>query len=112
METKLINIKKNKDQLIFVYIGRGTPFGNGYTHMSGEMTRDEACNAYDYDFNKRIKRDLVFKLKVLELYGKTLGCSCLPLRCHGTTYINYLNSIDDIDFEIIKTKKEIESKTQ
>jgi hypothetical protein len=89
MTTTLINIKKTKG-IKFVYIGRGTPFGNPYTNFSGELTRDEACDNYQYDFDKRIVSDESFRQKVLALYGKTLGCSCLPKRCHGQTYINYL----------------------
>lgn len=99
MITEVINIKRYKDN-DFVYIGRGTPFGNANSHLEGSMTRDDACDAYEYDFNQKIKYDPVFKLQVLSLHGKKLGCSCKPvLRCHGDTIKNYLDNVNNIEEE-------------
>lgn len=102
-KTNLINIKIDKN-VDFTYIGRGTPFGNANTHLDGSMTREQACDAYEYDFNKEIKTNVIFKLQVLNLYGDNLGCSCVPFqRCHGQTIQNYLNNIVDFDTEFNKT---------
>lgn len=99
MITEVINIKRYKYN-DFVYIGRGTPFGNANSHLEGGMTRDEACDAYEYDFNQKIKYDPIFKFQVLMLYGKKLGCSCKPFfRCHGDTIKNYLDNITNIEKE-------------
>lgn len=99
--TKIINIKTSSKK-DFVYIGRGTTFGNPNDIMGSN--RKSAIEAYRYDFYQKIKRDKVFKLEVLRLYGKTLGCSCKPLDCHGDVIVDYLNSIDDIEKEIFKTE--------
>ena len=99
MITEVINIKKYKGS-DFIYIGRGTPFGNANSHFSGDLTREESIEAYKYDFNQKIKCDVVFKLQVLSLYGKKLGCSCKPfLSCHGDIIKNFLDKIQNIDKE-------------
>jgi hypothetical protein len=97
--TEVINVKNYKGT-DFIYIGRGTPFGNANSHFSGELTRDESIEAYQYDFNQKIKSEPIFKLQVLSLYGKKLGCSCKPiLSCHGDIIKNYLDNINDIEKE-------------
>jgi hypothetical protein len=102
MKTEVINIKiyKGND---FVYIGRGTPFGNANSSRENSNSRDSACDGYEYDFRQKIKYDPSFKLQVLSLYGKKLGCSCVPLRCHGETIKKYLDQIIDINIEKEKT---------
>jgi hypothetical protein len=42
------------------------------------LSREDAINAFEYDFNLAIKNDIIFKIQVLSLYGKILGCSCNP----------------------------------
>lgn len=102
MKTEVINVKNYKGN-DFVYIGRGTPFGNANSLTEDSKSRDSACDAYEYDFRQKIKYNPSFKLQVLSLYGKKLGCSCVPLRCHGETIKQYLNQITDIDMEQNKT---------
>jgi hypothetical protein len=70
-----------------VYIGRPSKWGNPYSHKTGTKakyktdTRDEAIEKYRdyilYGDGKHLLKDLH------ELKGKTLGCWCSPLPCHG-----------------------------
>lgn len=59
--------------------------------------RDGACQMFRDYFYKRLETDEVFRLAVLQLKGKILGCFCHPLRCHGDTIIEYLEGLSDGD---------------
>jgi hypothetical protein len=70
-----------------VYIGRPSKWGNPYSHKTGTTakyktdTRAEAIEKYRdyilYGDGKHLLKELH------ELKGKTLGCWCSPLPCHG-----------------------------
>lgn len=92
--TKVINIKSGEQY--DVYIGRGSIYGNPYTHIkTGKTkatyvvaTRKEALESYrDYIINNP---ELLNNIE--QLRGKTLGCFCVKsdeykegdkLLCHG-----------------------------
>lgn len=74
-----------------VYIGRGrnSIWANPYSHLSNSLaeiqvkTRDEAIACYrEYILTRK---DLLGQLPTL--YGKVLGCWCVPERCHGEVLI-------------------------
>ena len=83
-ETKVVHCKKESYD---VYIGRGSKWGNPYTHKEGTTatykvaSRDQAVDAYRhyilYGDGQHLLKDLH------ELEGKVLGCWCSPKRCHG-----------------------------
>lgn len=85
--TSVINIKnappgwKTDDQ--FVYIGRGSVWGNpfrmGDIHPVAKrpMTRDDVCDLYLHHALPNV-RAMLHLIK-----GKTLVCFCHPSRCHG-----------------------------
>ncbi len=91
--TRLVNLRKERYD---VYIGRGSKWGNPFTHISNKKTlaqyivstRKEAIDSYrDYLLNNP---ELLNSLE--ELRGKTLGCFCInsdeykegsKLVCHG-----------------------------
>lgn len=82
-ETTVVNIHHRLPY--DVYIGRGSKWGNPFTHLEGTTakykvgTREEAVEAYwDYLFSRP---DLINALH--ELKGKSLGCYCHPHACHG-----------------------------
>lgn len=68
-----------------IYIGRGSKWGNPFTHMPNTKGLNIA--------NSREESLEMFRLWILtqqqlvdslhELDGKTLGCTCDPLPCHG-----------------------------
>ena len=66
------------------YIGRGSVFGNPFTHIKDRETkavfvvenRDKAIDLYEPLFDKMYE---MYK-EGQDIY---LGCYCKPLRCHG-----------------------------
>ena len=90
--TRLVNIDKQAPY--DVYIGRGSGFGNPYAIGIEGDDRDEVIRKFQYDFDRGyLKND--FKQRLLAVQGKTLGCHCKPLPCHGDVLVNYLNAYDD-----------------
>jgi hypothetical protein len=91
MKTSVVNLKKEPHD---VYIGRGSKWGNPYSHKEGTLAkfvvknRREAIKKYeDYLLeNQELMRDLH------ELKGKVLGCFCKPQSCHGDILAKYVNS--------------------
>jgi len=96
--TKVVNLKKEKYD---VYIGRGSIFGNPYTHLPLKgtkatvqvKTRCEAVEKYRVYFYDRIENDTEFLDEVLRLKDKVLGCYCSPKECHGDIITEFLNKI-------------------
>lgn len=95
-ETRVVNKYKESYD---VYIGRGSKWGNPFTHIADKKTkadfivasRDEAIESY---------RDWILNqpqlLKGLhELKGKTLGCFCKPKRCHGDVLVELVNELGE-----------------
>jgi hypothetical protein len=90
METKVVHCKKEPFD---VYIGRGSIWGNPFSHKEGTTaqylvsSRQEAIIKFEeYLLNSP---DLMEKLKELE--GKVLGCWCKPKSCHGDVLLKYAN---------------------
>lgn len=83
-----------KDDL---YIGRGSPLGNPFSHKQGTKadvvvdTRQDAINSYKSYIKRQIESNNVGVLQQLnliatrELEGKhtNLVCFCSPMACHG-----------------------------
>ena len=96
--TKVIN--KNKESYD-VYIGRGSIFGNPFTHLPLKNThareqvssREEAIERYEEYFFNRLEHDEEFLIEVLKLKDKTLGCYCKPKSCHGDVISEFLNKL-------------------
>lgn len=105
MATKVVNIKKEKYD---VYIGRGSIFGNPYTHLPLQNTqaqaqvksREEAIEKYKEYFYKKIEEDPEFLDDILRLKDMVLGCYCRPIKgfkgkllCHGQIIAEFLNKL-------------------
>lgn len=66
------------------YIGRGTKWGNKYSHLKSKYTvilcntREESVYSY---FRDLLASPLLYQIPELE--GLTLGCFCAPHLCHG-----------------------------
>ena len=92
MSNKVVNIKNG--QSYDVYIGRGSIFGNPFSHLPLQLTkasvkcgtREESVQLYkEWIVGKRKVEGLSppdIKL-ICSLKGKTLGCYCAPKPCHG-----------------------------
>lgn len=86
MTTRVINIK---DGVPYdVYCGRPGPLGNPF--QSG--TRDTNIENYRRMFSERVKVDERFRKAVLALKGKTLGCFCVPLKCHAQVIADWVDA--------------------
>lgn len=91
MKTKIVNIKKESYD---VYIGRGSIWGNPFK-IGIDGTREEVIEQCEEWLLGRIsapenpKRPTLAQIK-LYLTGKTLGCYCRPLACHGDIYLKFL----------------------
>lgn len=97
MTTKIVNIyDKDKSKREYdVYIGRAGQGKNGYFGnpflLGLDGSREEVIEKYKTYFFKRIAEDIVFRLDVLTLKGKKLGCFCHPLACHGDVIAKHLD---------------------
>ena len=88
---KVVHCKKEPFD---VYIGRGSIWGNPYSHKEGTLakeivkSRGEAIKKYEEYLLSN--KELMSRLP--DLRGKTLGCWCSPLRCHGEILLKYANA--------------------
>jgi Domain of unknown function (DUF4326) len=89
---KVVHCKKEKYD---VYIGRGSKWGNPFSHKLGTQalyvveSRETAIKCYEEWLLKQ--PHLIASLH--ELKGKTLGCWCTPLACHGDVLLKLANNL-------------------
>lgn len=82
-----------------VYIGRGSKWGNPYSHKQGTKakyvvvvaSREEAISEYRKHLRALIECGAVTQDELLALDGKRLGCYCKPLACHGDVIVEFIN---------------------
>lgn len=91
MTTTLLNIKGNRKNEDYTFIGRPSVFGNPFT-IGKDGSREEVVSKYREYFLKRVSSDPEFKRAVEFLRGKTLGCFCFPELCHGDVIIEWLDA--------------------
>lgn len=94
--TRVINIKKYSDKHVdnYVYIGRGSKWGNPY-HIGNDGTRQEVIIKYEKYIRSR--PELLTDLPGLE--GQVLGCYCKPKSCHGDILVKLLRERGDVKNE-------------
>jgi len=87
---KVVHCKKEEFD---VYIGRGSKWGNPFSHKEGTLaehvvgSREEAIAKYEEYLLSN--QELVDALP--ELKGKVLGCWCKPKACHGDVLLKLAN---------------------
>ena len=90
MTPRVVHCKKEEFD---VYIGRGSVWGNPYSHREGTLaehivgSRSEAIQKYEEYLLSN--EDLMRRLP--ELKGKILGCWFKPKSCHGDILLKYAN---------------------
>lgn len=91
MATKVVNLKTDKYDVYIGRTGRGQEgyFGNPF-RLTQDLDRHMSIKAYEFWFYRRLARDPEFKRRIDGLKGKTLGCFCKPLVCHGDVIVAYL----------------------
>ena len=87
--TRVVNIKKYNGD--YVYIGRGSKWGNPYL-IGKDGTRDEVIIKYEQYI--RGKPELLADLP--KLVGETLGCYCHPKKCHGDILVKLLHERGEV----------------
>jgi hypothetical protein len=87
-EARAVNIRREKAD---IYIGRGSKWGNPFRikDYSSKAERDKVCDQYEEYLMG--KPELL--ADIWELDGKTLGCYCKPLRCHGDLLAELANDL-------------------
>lgn len=95
LQTRVVN---KRFQEYDVYIGRGSKWGNPYTHIKGKTkakffvdSREEAIDKYE----EWIKQQPELLNSLSELKGKRLGCYCRSSRCHGDILVDLIDNIED-----------------
>lgn len=91
--TRVVN--KNKEKYD-IYIGRGSKWGNPFTHIKDRETKAEYIVETREEALKKYREWILNKPELLnslhELTGKRLGCYCSPRRCHGDILVELINS--------------------
>lgn len=83
------------------YIGRGSLFGNPFTHLPLSRTKaqfqvkteEESIICFESWFRGRLANDLNLRQKLLELDGHELVCYCKPAPCHGDVLIKLIEEL-------------------
>lgn len=78
-ETRVVNIRNEGCD---VFIGRPSKFGNPFK-IGRDGTREQVITKFGAWARLRVKTDSTWAEHVKSLAGKTLGCYCAPLACHG-----------------------------
>jgi hypothetical protein len=94
MATTVVNLRREKYD---IYIGRGSKWGNPFTHLPLERTKaswqvPEAEVLLRYEEWLKQQPELMAALP--ELRGKRLGCYCAPKRCHGDTLARLADGVE------------------
>ena len=91
MPTKVVNLR---DEPYDVYIGRGSMWGNQWSHLAKSRARYRVATREEAIRRHRewvLNHPEIIKAIRLNLKGKVLGCFCKPLSCHGDTYVEIAN---------------------
>lgn len=97
--TRVVHCKKEPFD---VYIGRGSKWGNPFSHKDGTtalirvQTREQAIEGY----RQWIKTQPELLASLSELKGKILGCWCKPKACHGDVLKELVEKLNDRDNSI------------
>jgi hypothetical protein len=83
------------------YIGRGSPWGNPFTHLPLSRTKaqfhveteEESMIRYEAWLREKLTKDPQLGQKLLELDGHELVCYCKPRPCHGDILIKIIEEL-------------------
>lgn len=114
MTTRLVN--KHKSDNYDVSIGRGSKWGNEFTHLPVETT----SATYQVETIEQALKEHAYSLltnpelldQIPELIGKVLGCTCDPNPCHGEVLVNLANAFERYKDEPIKFRTNFRDVTE
>ena len=84
--TRVVHCKRERYD---VYIGRPSKWGNPF-HITKRLSREAVVDSY----REWIQAQPGLLAALPELRGKTLGCWCAPLPCHGDVLVELANGVD------------------
>ena len=88
-----IVVNKNKEPFD-IYIGRGSKWGNPFTHIKNKETKAEFIVDSRSESITKYKEWISNQPELLnaleELRDKRLGCFCKPKACHGDILVELL----------------------
>mgnify|MGYP003418113152 CR=1 FL=1 len=93
--TTVHNLRKEKMNPTDIYIGRGSIFGNPFTHIKHKKTKAEFVVNTRTEALKKYREyilqnpELLSKISLLK--DKRLFCYCKPLSCHGDIIVELLH---------------------
>lgn len=91
MELSNLKVVHCKKEPYDVYIGRGSKWGNPFIMKNKTMEeRQRVIEEYKIWITQGKGKYLLRHLN--EIQGKTLGCWCAPLPCHGNILIELVNT--------------------
>ena len=101
-------VNKKSGEPFDIYVGRGSKFGNPYSHIEGTSalwvveTREDAIRLYEEWL--RAQPELLAAAKQ-ELRGKVISCYCKPLACHGDILLKIANEedLDNPSIDLVKS---------
>lgn len=73
-----------------VYVGRPSMWGNPFK-IGVHGDREEVLRKYE----EYVRNEPLLMGALPELRGKTLGCWCSPLPCHGEVLLKLLRELDE-----------------
>lgn len=86
-------VNKNKEDYD-IYIGRGSKWGNPFTHIKNKKTKAEFIVDSRSEAILKYKEWIVNQNELInsleELRDKKLGCFCKPKQCHGDILVELL----------------------
>ena len=91
-KTCVVNLRKTRYD---VYIGRGSKWGNPFTHIKNRETKAEYIVATRSEAIARYRAWIVTQPHLIaalhELKDKRLGCYCAPKSCHGDVLVELIH---------------------
>lgn len=90
--TSVVNLNNEEYD---VYIGRGSKWGNPYTHIKNKETKAEFVVSSRKEAIEKYKEYIINNEELLnsleELKDKRLGCFCKPKSCHGDILVELID---------------------
>lgn len=89
---KVVHCKKEPYD---VYIGRPSKWGNPFSYKPNTLAKYRVKNREEsiQKYREWIRTQPQLLAALHELLGKTLGCWCKPLPCHGDVLVELINEM-------------------
>jgi len=99
MSARVVNLYKEKYDIYIGRPGKGRDgyYGNPFPLKTPATESDlaECLRLYREYFYQRLDEDIEFRIKILALKEKVLGCFCKPKGCHGDVIVEYLEGVQN-----------------